>query len=190
MGKPLTPSSRSVPETTRGAKVADAPAYPTVEGCRIRALVEADKPILAAAFDLDHRYFDEINGRFIPLDEICTHLPPGNSSDDKFLFAIEQGNEVAGMIDLIRNCPELATWHLGFLYVIERFRGGLGRKLLRGLYPWLRSQGAEALRLGVVEPNAPARHLYSSEGFVFEAMREADPSIKRMRRTLVLRRAL
>lgn len=170
--------------------MAEAPAYPSVEGCRVRALSEADKPALQAAFDLDHRYFNEINGRFIPLDEICTHLPPGNAPDDKFLFAVEQGSEVAGMIDLIRNCPEHATWHLGFLYVIERFRGGLGRKVLRSLYPWLRSQGAVALRLGVVEPNAPARHLYASEGFVVEGSREADPSIKRMRRTLVLRRML
>lgn len=167
-----------------------APACPSVEGCRIRTLIQADKAALQAAFDLDRRYFSDINGRYIPVDEICSHVPPGNALEDKFLFTVEIGNEVAGMIDLIRNCPEYATWHLGFLYVIERFRGGLGRRLLRGLYPWLRSQGATSVRLGVVEPNAPARHLYDSEGFAFEAWRDADPSINRMRRTLVLRRIL
>lgn len=170
--------------------MADAPAYPSVDGCRVRALSEADKPALQTAFDLDHRYFNEINGRFIPLDEICTHVPSGNAPDDKFLFVIERNGQVAGMVDLIRNCPQPGTWHLGFLYVIESFRGGLGRSVLRGLYPWLKHQGAHAVRLGVAEPNEPARHLYATEGFAFEAWREIDPAVNRMRRSLVLRRAL
>lgn len=170
--------------------MATAPSFPTVEGCRIRALVEADKAALEAAFVLDHTYFEEINGRFIPVDEICNHVPPGNTYDDKFLFAIERDDEIAGMIDLIRNCPEAGIWHLGFLYVIKPHRGGLGRRVLRGLYPWLKAQGARAVRLGVVEPNEPARHLYATEGFHFEAWREVDPAVRRMRRSLVLRRPL
>ena len=54
----------------------------------------------------------------------------------------------------------------------------------------MRGQGGSVIRLGVVEPNEKARHLYATEGFEFEAMREVDPQAKRMRRTLVLRRAL
>ena len=50
--------------------------------------------------------------------------------------------------------------------------------------------GSTVMRLGVVEPNAKARHLYATEGFTFETAREADPANKRMRRTLVLRRQL
>jgi hypothetical protein len=54
----------------------------------------------------------------------------------------------------------------------------------------VRAQGGSVIRLGVVEPNIKARHLYATEGFEFEAMREIDVEAKRMRRTLVLRRAL
>jgi hypothetical protein len=54
----------------------------------------------------------------------------------------------------------------------------------------VRAQGGTVIRLGVVEPNAKARHLYATEGFVHETTREIDPAAKRMRRTLVLQRPL
>lgn len=163
---------------------------PEIEGCLVRPITEADKPALRTAFKGDHEYFEVINGREIALEEVCSHVPSGSAPDDKFLFVIEQGGQVAGMIDLIRDHPEVGVWHLGFLYVVDGFRGGMGRRALRGLYPWLKAQGARVVRLGVVEPNVRARHLYATEGFAFESCRDADPSVKRMRRTLVLRRAL
>jgi RimJ/RimL family protein N-acetyltransferase len=94
------------------------------------------------------------------------------------------------MIDMVQDYPEPGVWYLGFLYVVEGFRGGLGRHALHGLYAWTKAQGGHAIRLGVVEPNLRARHLYATEGFEFEAMREVDPALNRMRRTLVLSRRL
>lgn len=163
---------------------------PDIEGCQVRRLADADKPALSAAFERDREYFDAINGRDIPLEEICSHVPPGCDLKDKHTLVFERGGQVAGMIDMVQDYPEPGVWYLGFLYVVEGFRGGLGRHALRGLYAWAKAQGGHAIRLGVVEPNLRARHLYATEGFEFEAMREVDPALNRMRRTLVLSRRL
>jgi GNAT superfamily N-acetyltransferase len=161
-----------------------------VNGFTVRAFEERDVAPMQMLFDEDPEYF-EINGREIPVEEICTAVPPGRSRDDKFLFVLERDGRPEGMIDLIRGYPEPHIWHLGFIFLSKAARGGgAGRRCLRALYDWVRGQGGTVIRLGVVEPNAKARHLYATEGFVYETTREIDPTAKRMRRTLVLRRPL
>lgn len=164
---------------------------PVIEGFAVRPLEDRDVVPLQALFDQDPEYFVEINGRAFTVEEVRAALPPGLSYDDKFSYALERGGRVEGVIDLVRGYPEPQVMYLGFLFLSKAVRGGgAGRRCLRGLYVWAREMGARVLRLGVVEPNAKARHLYATEGFTFEAMREVDPEAKRMRRTLVLRRAL
>ncbi len=165
-------------------------APPSIPGFQVRPLLVKDVPALQVLFDEDPEYF-EINGRAIPVEEIRSTVPPGRAAGDKFLFVLERSGCVEGMIDVIRDYPEAGVWHLGIIFLSKRVRGGgEGRRCLRALYDWGRAQGGSVIRLGVVEPNAKARHLYATEGFEFEAMREVDPAAKRMRRTLVLRRAL
>ncbi len=161
-----------------------------IPGFHVRPLLAGDVSALQVLFDEDPEYF-EINGRAIPVEEIRTALPPGRAAEDKLLFVLEREGRHAGLIDVIRHYPEPHVWHLGFIFLSKSARGGgTGRRCLRALYDWMRAQGGTAIRLGVVEPNAKARHLYATEGFEFETMREVDPTAKRMRRTLVLRRAL
>ena len=164
---------------------------PQIPGFTVRPLADRDAAPLQALFDEDPEYFHGMNGRDIPVEEIRNALPPGLSRDDKFLYVIEQDNRLAGMIDVIRGFPEPATWYLGFLFIAKAFRGAhLGRNTLHALYDWARAHGAKAIRLGVVEDNARARWLYATEGFVFQVMREVDPAMNRLRRTLVLERHL
>jgi RimJ/RimL family protein N-acetyltransferase len=165
-------------------------APPTIQDFHVRPLLTSDVQALQVLFDEDPEYF-EINGRPIPVEEICAAVPSGRSVDDKFLFVLERNGALAGVIDLIRDYPEPHVWHLGFIFLSKRVRGGgEGRRCLHALYEWVRAQGGTVIRLGVVEPNLKARHLYATEGFEFEATREVDAQAKRMRRTLVLRRAL
>ena len=103
---------------------------PDIEGCRVRRLADQDKPALSAAFERDREYFDTINGRDIPLDEICSRVPDGRDLKDKHTFALECDGQVAGMIDIVQDYPGPGVWYLGFLYVVEGFRGGLGRHAL------------------------------------------------------------
>jgi len=163
---------------------------PVIGGIEVRALVPEDVAPLQALFDEDVAYF-ALNGRAIPVEEICQALPPGRARADKFLFALHEHERIIGMIDLIRGYPEPPIWYLGFVFIAKSARGaGLGRRALHALYDWCRAQGGRALRLGVVEGNARARWLYASEGFVFHAVREPDEAARRMRRTLVLERPL
>jgi GNAT superfamily N-acetyltransferase len=164
-------------------------APPIIPGFDVRPLLASDVPALEVLFDEDPEYF-EINGRRFPVEEMRTALPPGRSFDDKFAYALERDGRPEGMIDVIRGYPEPHVWYLGFIFLSVRVRGGQGRRCLHALYDWVRAQGGTAIRLGVVEPNLRARHLYATEGFTLEAMREIDSEAKRMRRTLVLRRAL
>ncbi|NOT41304.1 MAG: GNAT family N-acetyltransferase [Alphaproteobacteria bacterium] len=162
----------------------------TIPGFHTRPLVDGDVAAVEALFDEDPEYF-EINGRRFPVEEMRTALPPGRSFDEKFTYVLERDGRAEGLIDIIRGFPEPHVWYLGFIFLSMRVRGGgTGRRCLHALYDWVRAQGGTVIRLGVVEPNAKARHLYATEGFEFEAMREIDPEAKRMRRTLVLRRAL
>jgi GNAT superfamily N-acetyltransferase len=164
---------------------------PVIDGFFVRPLEDRDASPIQALFDEDPEYFLGMNGRNIPLEEIRNALPPGHSRDDKFLYALEREARLAGMIDVIRGFPEPHTWYLGFLFIAKEFRGAhLGRNTLHALYNWARAHGAKAIRLGVVEDNARARWLYATEGFVFQAMREVDPAVNRLRRTLVLERRL
>ena len=126
---------------------------PHIEGFTVRVFEERDIPALQALFDEDPEYF-ELNGRPIPVEEICTALPAGRTREDKFLFVLERNGRHAGIIDLIRGYPEPHIWHLGFIFLSKAARGGgAGRRCLRALYDWVRTQGGTVIRLGVVEPN-------------------------------------
>ncbi len=163
---------------------------PDIPGFTIRAFSDRDIASLQARFDEDPEYF-EINGRAFSVEEVRDALPPGRTREDKLLFTLDRDGRPEGILDLIRDYPEPHIWHLGLIFLSKAVRGGgAGRRCLHALYDWVRAQGATVLRLGVVEPNAKARHLYATEGFEFEIMREVDPEAKRMRRTLVLRRPL
>lgn len=165
-------------------------APPIIHGFDVRPLLASDVPALEALFDADPEYF-EINGRRFPVEEMRTALPPGRTLDDKFAYVLERDGRPEGMIDVIRGYPEPHVWYLGFIFLSVGVRGGgQGRRCLHALYDWVGTQGGTAIRLGVVEPNLKARHLYATEGFVHETTREADPEAKRMRRTLVLERRL
>jgi GNAT superfamily N-acetyltransferase len=164
---------------------------PVVEGLVVRPFVSNDRDGVQRVFDGDPSFFAEINGRAFDVEEICAALPPGRTSADKFLFVVEQGGRIEGVFDLIRGYPEPHVMYLGLIFLSTNIRGGgMGRRCLHALYDWSRAMGATVMRLGVVEPNMKARHLYATEGFEYETTREVDPETKRMRRTLVLRRAL
>ncbi|MDZ4870226.1 MAG: GNAT family N-acetyltransferase [Alphaproteobacteria bacterium] len=170
-------------------------AIPNIPGFMVRAIAESDTRELQALFDADPDYFEMAHARPAAMDEvdqIRKALPPEKTQADKFLhLIIDERNRIAGLTDIIRGFPEPHIWYLGFLYLAKAARGqGLGRRVLQALYPWVRANRGTALRLGVVEENAHARHLYATEGFALQVIREPDPAVDRVRRILVLQRAL
>ena len=173
-----------------------APSAPLVAPLIARAIVESDADAIQVMFESDRSYFKLTQGEPpspVEAQSLVAALPPDGDRgyEDKFLFVLLDGEDVAGVIDLIRDYPKPSTWYLGLVFLVPGQRGkGRGRAILRGLYRWIADQGGTALRLGVVEGNSGARWLYASEGFVFQTAREPDPTVKRVRRVLVLERSL
>ena len=167
---------------------------PIVAPLVARALVESDAGPIQAMFESDPAYFELTLGAPpgpAEVESLVKALPPDGDRgyEDKFLYVLLDGSDVAGVVDLIRDYPMPSIWYLGLIFLVPTQRGkGLGRAVLRGLCTWIAANGGTALRLGVVEGNARARWLYASEGFVFQAAREPDPTVKRARRVLVLER--
>jgi GNAT superfamily N-acetyltransferase len=171
-------------------------APPSIPPLVARAFCANDVAAVQALADADPVYFEMATGAPAGPDEarnLMTELPPapGWTLEDKYLFALVEGDQVVGVLDIIRNYPVAGTWFIGLLYLAPPQRGrGYGRVVLRGVYAWIRRNGGTKVRLGVVEENVRARRLYESEGFALEGVREPDPAVKRVRRTLVLERGL
>jgi GNAT superfamily N-acetyltransferase len=172
------------------------PTAPIVAPLVARAVIEGDAGPIQAMFESDPVYFELTQGAPpspTEVQNLVTALPPDGDRgyEDKFLYVLMDGDDLVGVVDLIRDYPTPSTWYLGLIFLVPALRGkGLGRAVLRGFYDWIAAQGGTALRLGVVEGNQRARWLYASEGFVFQAAREPDLTVKRVRRVLVLERPL
>ncbi|MFB7600058.1 GNAT family N-acetyltransferase [Streptomyces sp. NPDC056160] len=86
----------------------------------------------------------------------------------------EAGGRLVGYIRLGRPTELPANAHvrqIRGLAVAEEARGtGIGRALLRAAVEEARRLGARRITLRVLGPNAPARRLYESEGFVVEGV--------------------
>jgi ribosomal protein S18 acetylase RimI-like enzyme len=95
------------------------------------------------------------------------------SSVDGMLVA-EEDDEVVGYVALGRRTPLKSNRHVADirgLAVAPRCQGrGLGRALVAAAVDAARARGARKLTLRVLGPNAAARALYESCGFVVEGV--------------------
>ncbi len=103
------------------------------------------------------------------LDRACFGTPWGPLDDDEHLW-LADGQGFARW----RVIPQIHEGELLRLGVAEGCRRtGLGRALLRHSVASLARMGVRVLFLEVRVSNRPARALYESEGWVFQATREA-----------------
>ena len=87
--------------------------------------------------------------------------------EDKFVFGIFLGNEMAGCADLIRGYPGPTTALLGLLLIAEPFqRRGIGRAAYAGLEDRIREWGScDRVRIGVIQTNAGVMPFWQQLGF-------------------------
>ena len=93
------------------------------------------------------------------------------------LVAVVDG-EVAGYVKLGRATPLAASDHVvtvtGLAVSPVFQRRGVGRALIDAAAAEARARGARRLTLRVLGPNAPARRLYESAGFVVEGVQRGE----------------
>lgn len=95
-------------------------------------------------------------------------------------FVAEDRGEWIGLVAALVDRRDPEGFFVLSMWVDPRRRGeGLGRQLLDAAVSYAVHQGAVRVRLGVVEGNGAARHLYESAGFRATGEREplrSDPS--------------
>ena len=95
-------------------------------------------------------------------------LPPERTHEQKHLFALARaaGQPLCAVIDVVRDFPGERDWFVGLVLIEPAERGrGLGAALMADLEAWLRSQGAVACYLAVLERNPDAQRFWTRQGY-------------------------
>ncbi|SKA96785.1 Acetyltransferase (GNAT) domain-containing protein [Caloramator quimbayensis] len=100
------------------------------------------------------------------VDEIFIDLPPNKSYEDKYVLGIFKYDELAGIVDIVRDFPDAGEWMLGLMLIkIDERGNGLGRNVHRALSEWASNLGAKSFRIGVVIDNHKAMKFWSNLGY-------------------------
>jgi GNAT superfamily N-acetyltransferase len=94
-------------------------------------------------------------------------LPPGKGYEDKCLLGIYAAEQrLVGVFDAIRHYPESGEWFIGLLLLEPEQRGqGLGARIYRVFAQWAGTQGAQGIRLAVLEQNVKGERFWLRLGF-------------------------
>jgi len=101
-------------------------------------------------------------------EHLLQNLPEGKTAEDKLVIGLfEEGVEApAGVLDLIRDCPERGEWFIGLLLLDpSRRSAGMGARVHAALEQWVQSQGATGLRLVVQRQNPGATRFWRRQGY-------------------------
>lgn len=154
-----------------------------------RRLGEADLPELQAFFEANPDYFLTVCGEPPASNEARQELddrPPSEMPfDDAFLLGVfdHSGHWVA-MTSLVSNLLAPHVWHIGLLIVATPLHGsGVATRMVAALEEWLRRQGAQWIRLGVVLGNTRAERFWEKCAYQ-EVRRRSEVVIGRCVHTL------
>jgi GNAT superfamily N-acetyltransferase len=143
-----------------------------ISNLRTIELTSEREPILQRFFEANPQYFfaayGEPAGPNGAREEIHCELPSGWSFTKKWLIGyVDAQNDLSAMANVISDLLAPGVWHIG-LFVVATSRHGSGdaQTIYRGLETWAEGNGAEWLRLGVVQGNARAEHFWKSLGYI------------------------
>ncbi|HZL18462.1 MAG TPA: GNAT family N-acetyltransferase [Polyangia bacterium] len=107
-----------------------------------------------------HEFIEQTTG-VPPRDDeavaLLKHLPPGKSPADKQVLGVMADEEMIGVVELLRDHPQLRDWYIGLLLLVPQSRGaGLGSSLVDEIVQRVRAADGAALHLIVRENNPRA----------------------------------
>lgn len=99
--------------------------------------------------------------------DIFTALPENKRYKDKFVLGIyKPDNELVGIVDIVKNFPNVGEWMLGLMLIDPKERGnGLGKVVHEALVEWSINLGGKSFRIGVIEDNHTGINFWSSLGY-------------------------
>lgn len=125
-------------------------------------------------------------------EETFQDLPTGKSTQDKFVFGIfDRQGKLVGLLEVVREYPEITTWWIGLLLLSPETRSqGLGKQVIDGFIEYVRSNGGQAIMLGVVEDNQRAYSFWESTCFEFVRKTEPRQFGNKTQTVSIMRRAI
>jgi RimJ/RimL family protein N-acetyltransferase len=140
-----------------------------LENYGVRLLTPEDKKILQDLFKRCEDFHILSNGE--PLqgheaEETLIDRPPKQPLHDMYKIGLFSGENLIGFFDVAKDYPQQDNWYFGLYLVDAALRGqGIGKRVLAGLEPWLKEQGAKQVMLSVLEENQAALRFWQREGF-------------------------
>ena len=146
---------------------------PTAPGCQLHTLElgVAHAPLLQALFDANPAYFLAVQGEPAgpgeALEEIAGALPQGISIGKKWVIGYADANgQLVAMANLLADIFVPGVWNLStFMLATEHHGRGTAQTLYHALERWVQAQGAQWLRLGVVQGYTRAERFWQRCGY-------------------------
>jgi GNAT superfamily N-acetyltransferase len=135
-------------------------------------LTSIEEPLLQRFFEANPQYFLSVNGEPAhpneASEEIHGELPIGWSFTKKWLIGyVDAQNELVAMVNIVSDLLSPGVWHIGlFVVATSRHGSGYAQTIYRGLETWAIANGAQWLRLGVVQGNTRAERFWESLGYI------------------------
>jgi len=168
----------------------------SVADLEVLELKSGDERVLQRFFEDNPEYFLLVYGEPAPPNEahqaIHAGLPAGWSYTKQWLLGYaKRDGSLAAMASVVSDLLAPSVWHIGLFIVETGLHGrGTAQILYRELEAWTRANGAEWLRLGVVEGNERAERFWRSQGFAQARIREGVELGNRTHRLRVMFKAL
>lgn len=159
-----------------------------------RELAREDIAPLQAFFEANPAYFECIGGSPAGAGEAAELFDDGPPAGWPFtrrwlIGFFDASNALAGVADLVADLLAPGVWHVGlFIVATERHGRGDAQALWQALAGWMQQQGAQWLRLGVVENNPRGLRFWRRQGFIPLRDREGVEIAGRLHRVHVLAR--
>ncbi len=141
---------------------------------RIRAieLTLADAPAVQAFFDRNPDYGVLANGQppgpNEAVEEMSSAPPADWQFDRQYLIGfVDSTSSLVAFATLVSDTFVPGVWHVGLFMLETRQHGqGVAKALFEALEHWARRQGAQWLRLGVIQGNTRAERFWERVGFI------------------------
>jgi len=148
-------------------------------GYRMRELGPGDVAEVQGFFERNPEYFLAVNGEGPGPDEAKNEFadrpPAGMPYRAMSLLGFFDGDSaLIGLATIVGDFIQAHIWHVGLFIVASALHGsGVAHALYRQLERWMAGQGAQWLRLGVVQGNVKAERFWLRCGYV--QVRERGP---------------
>lgn len=141
-------------------------------GLKARVLTRADVPALQRFFEANPEYFLAVQGVPPRPDEAAQEFderpPPHLPYAQQWTIGFDdEAGALAGSAVVLSDFIAPGVWHIG-LFILATARHGTGQAMAlhAALEGWMRSEGAQWVRLGAVVGNTRAERFWPKAGYI------------------------